>query len=118
MVDSMAPSRRLLVAIGIAAVAVLGIAGGVALTSQAQAGRVTINGVLISPHDALVLGLPNGDYWYDPSTGAYGLIGGPLIGYAGGGNGGQAGYNFETPFGGGMSDGNCAFILEVAVGNC
>jgi len=114
----MAPSRRLLAVLGIATVIAIGVTGVVALTSQAQAGRVTINGVLISPHDALVLGLPSGDYWYDPATGAYGLIGGPVIGYAGAGNGGQGGYNFETPFGGGMSDGNCAFILEVAVGNC
>jgi hypothetical protein len=111
-------SRRLLATLGIAAVAATALAGSLTLTSQAQTGRVTINGVLVSPYDALVLGIPDGDYWYDPTTGAYGFVGGALIGYVNGGNTGHGGYNFETPFGGGMSDGSCAFILEVPVGDC
>ena len=83
---------------------------------------MTINGQLIHPLDAAYLGIPPGHYWLDPMTGAYGLVGGPLLGYVGqnaGGTGLGPGFN-EITIGGGslMSDGQCSFIEGVPVGNC
>ena len=108
----MAPLRKLLVAL------VTLMALGAAAPASAQTGTVTINGVLISPIDAYVLGIPDGDYWYDPNTGEFGYIGYPASGVLGAPQGMEPGYNVNTYFGGMMSDGNCAFVLGVPAGDC
>lgn len=112
-------SRKLTIGLAAAAIAVV-LVGGVVATQSGNPGRVTINGILILPYDAALIGLAPGDYWFDQLSGFYGLVGGPALGNVNYGPdvGGGGGYNFDTLFGGGMSDGSCAFILEVQVGNC
>lgn len=111
----MAPLRKPAALLAVAIVAMTATLAPVA----AQTGYVTINGVLIHPLDAYALGIPDGDYWYDPVTGYYGYINGPAIGQVGtAAPASEPGYNINGPFGSSMSDGDCAFVLGVPVGNC
>jgi hypothetical protein len=95
---------------------------------------VTINGYQLNDQevaylDALAGGqVPGGDYWFDPQTTAWGLVGNAqpmgVVGYAGAqGQGsapqwGDVGQNYRGPFGDYMSDGQCSFVNGVPVGNC
>ncbi len=65
---------------------------------------------------------PDSAYWLDPQTGIWGFAGDPRPqGHLGGRASRVAdgpGYNVRTPGGDLMSDGNCAFVAGVPVGNC
>lgn len=65
------------------------------------------------------MGVPAGYYWLDLDTGAYGYVGGPLLGFVGGGQTSGPGYN-RTTIGGGslMSDGQSSLIEGMPAGNC
>ena len=103
--------------------------------SSAGGGRViTINGYQLSPDeiaylDAVAGGqVPDGNYWLDPQSMAWGIVGDPqprgVIGYGGGQSAGQpphwseVGQNYRGPFGDYMSDGKCSAVNGIMVGEC
>lgn len=110
----------------------------VALLFFAQYGPLTvrsvsINGYRLSPQEiayveqSLGTKVPNGDYWFDPSTMAWGVVGNSqpmgVLGYGGGGSQNwrqwyDVGQNYRGPFGDYMSDGQCSFVNGEPVGNC
>lgn len=113
------------------AVAVVLATLGLAPESSAQQRTVVVNGVVLSPQQLYALDqmaggfVPNGNYWLDPNTGLWGYAGNPTpMGQLGAGTGINTwgadgpGYNRRTPGGDLMSDGNCAFIAGVPVGDC
>ena len=122
--------RRFLSIAGVLAVLSLGLSH----ESAAQQRVVIVNGLVLSPDQLYVLDqmaggfVPNGNYWLDPNTGIWGYAGNPTpMGQLGGGGGSSGintwgadgpGYNRRTPGGDLMSDGNCAFVAGVPVGNC
>ena len=65
---------------------------------------------------------PNGHYWLNMQTGAWGYIGNPETqGYLGQQRSPADSYSGvirRGPFGTYMSDGECSFVLGVPVGNC
>lgn len=115
-------------------IAVLALAGAIVLSagpSEAQQRFVVVNGALLSPEQLHVLDrmagghVPNGAYWIDPGSGIWGYAGDPTprgrIAAPAAGQGGGTGYSGQLdrgPFGTYMSDGSCAFVNGVPVGNC
>jgi hypothetical protein len=125
---SLSPRQKLIGAGAIAAVVLL-----LALSAPfGQERIITINGYRLGEQeiaylDAIAGGrVPDGHYWLDPQTMAWGIVGNPqpmgVIGYGGAGGGPQhwseVGQNYRGPFGDYMSDGQCSFVNGVAVGNC
>ena len=111
------------------------IAAAVALTcidADAQQRVVIVNGQMLNAQELFVLDrlaggfVPNGNYWLDPYTGAWGFAnnGAPIGQMGGNGGGGGAddpmyqGDLDHGPFGTYMSDGRCSFVNGVPVGNC
>jgi hypothetical protein len=106
-----------------------------ALALSSSGGRViTINGYQLSPEeiaylDAVAGGqVPDANYWLDPQSMAWGIVGDPqprgVIGYGGGQSTGQpphwseVGQNYRGPFGDYMSDGKCSAVNGIMVGEC
>ena len=110
------------------------LAAGLLFFAQlgAVSGRhVMINGYRLSEQEiayveqALGGKVPNGDYWLDPRTMAWGYVGNPQpMGVLGGGQSQDwqswydVGQNYRGPFGDYMSDGQCSFVNGEPVGNC
>jgi hypothetical protein len=96
--------------------------------SEAQYRWVSVNGQVLSQQELMMweqlLGspIPSGNYWVNPQTLEWGVIGDPRVrgrlGYARSPNVTGPGYNRRTPGGDLMSDGRCSFIAGVPVGNC
>jgi hypothetical protein len=120
------PRQKLIGAGAIVAVLLLLFAA-----SGAGGRQVTLNGYRLAEReiaylDAMVgVHVPNGDYWLDPQTAAFGVVGNPqplgMIGYNMGAqppHWADVGQNYRGPFGDYMSDGQCSFVNEVPVGNC
>jgi len=95
-------------------------------SALAQQRVIRLNGVFLSEYQAYQLDnltgtpVPNGAYWLDFQTGLWGYEGNPnpqgrlnLRGRSP-----EPGYNVRTPGGDLMSDGECAFVAGVPVGNC
>ncbi len=87
--------------------------------AEAQQRYVVVNGTVLNSVELYQLDqraggyVPNGAYWLD-LNGVWGFAGDPRPqGQLGG-----LGYNVRTPGGDIMSDGNCAFIAGVPVGDC
>jgi hypothetical protein len=127
IVAALSPRQKLIGGALVAAVVLLFV------LSLGSAERViTINGYRLGEReiaqlDALAGGpVPDGHYWLDPRTMAWGVVGNPqpmgVVGMGGQGGGapqwGEVGQNYRGPFGDYMSDGNCSFVNGVAVGNC
>ena len=113
-------------------------AGGViflALMWSGGGGRdITINGYRLSEQELAYLDavagaqVPNGNYWLDPQSMAWGVVGNPQpMGVVGGGtqpSQGQSphwadvGQNYRGPFGDYMSDGKCSAVNGIMVGDC
>jgi hypothetical protein len=125
----LSPRQKMIGGAIVAAVVLLFLFAGV------SGGReITINGYRLGEQELAQLDaiagtrVPDGHYWLNPQTMAWGVVGSPqpmgVIGYGGyGGQGGapqwgQVGQNYRGPFGDYMSDGNCSFVNGVAVGNC
>jgi hypothetical protein len=95
---------------------------------------ITINGYRLNEQelaylDAVAGGqVPDGSYWLDPQSMAWGVVGNPQpMGIVGGGgqpSQGQAphwadvGQNYRGPFGDYMSDGKCSAVNGIMVGDC
>lgn len=122
--------RTKLIGAGVIAAVVLALA-----FSSAGGGRViTINGYQLNSDeiaylDAVAGGrVPDGNYWLDPQSMAWGIVGDPqprgVIGYGGGQSAGQpphwseVGQNYRGPFGDYMSDGKCSAVNGIMVGEC
>ena len=107
------------------------------LLAGSLAGReITINGYRLSEQevaylDAIAGGqVPSGNYWLDPQTMAWGVVGNAqpmgVIGYGGAQAGAQGqaphwadvGQNYRGPFGDYMSDGKCSAVNGILVGDC
>jgi hypothetical protein len=105
------------------------------LAMDAYAQRaVSVNGQHLNSRQLIVLDqlvgayVPNGHYWLNMQTGAWGYVGNPVIQgyigagnyYGGGGSPGDAysGQNYRGPFGDYMSDGRCSFVNGIPVGDC
>lgn len=113
--------------------AVASIGGGKAV-GETGGRAITINGQRMTSEqiaylDMLAGGLvPDGNYWLDPQTGLWGIVGNPQpmgqIGAGGQGQGGaphwaDVGQNYRGPFGDYMSDGQgCSAVNGILVGNC
>jgi len=91
--------------------------------------HVHVNGVHLSAQEIEALDqtlgvyVRDGAYWFNPRTGAWGFEGNPIPqGHLSGGraspNTGSSGYNRRGPFGDSMSDGRCAYVNGIPVGNC
>ncbi len=102
---------------------------------SASGGRsITINGQQLNAEQIAYLDgiaggtVPDGNYWLDPTTMAWGVVGDPqprdIIGYGGGQSSAQGqhwsevGQNYRGPFGDYMSDGKCSAVNGVMVGDC
>lgn len=97
--------------------------------SDAQQGRhVHLNGQHLSIQQIIALDrqvgtvVPNGAYWVDYRSGYWGYEGNPRpqgrIVSRSANRPRQPGYNRSGPFGDSMSDGKCAFVNGVPVGDC
>jgi hypothetical protein len=120
--------RQKLIAGGAIALVILTIA----LLSSSGGRAITINGYRLNGQETAYLDaiagaeVPNGDYWLDPQTMAWGIVGNPqAMGVIGGGGGqGQSphwadvGKNYRGPFGDYMSDGKCSAVNGIMVGDC
>ena len=95
---------------------------------------ITINGYRLNEQELAYLDgvagspVPNGNYWLDPQSMAWGVVGNPQpMGIVGGGgqtSQGQSplwadvGQNYRGPFGDYMSDGKCSAVNGIMVGDC
>lgn len=95
-------------------------------SALAQQRLIRLNGAILTDYQAYQLDnlagthVPNGAYWLDFETGLWGYEGNPtpqgrLDLRA---RSTEPGYNVRTPGGDLMSDGECAFVAGVPVGNC
>jgi hypothetical protein len=95
---------------------------------------ITINGQRMTNEQVAYLDMlaggnvPDGNYWLDPQSGLWGIVGNPQpMGQIGGGGQAQGGaphwadvgQNYRGPFGDYMSDGQgCSAVNGILVGNC
>ena len=95
---------------------------------------ITINGYRLNEQELAYLDavagspVPNGNYWLDPQSMAWGIVGNaqPMGIVGGGGQTAQGqsphwadvGQNYRGPFGDYMSDGKCSAVNGIMVGDC
>jgi hypothetical protein len=101
--------------------------------TEAQGRMISVNGIWLTPEQILLADrcagfpLPNGHYWLDANSGYWGVVGGPVVGWAppacrgSGGGGGQAWFR-SGPGGSIGGYGSCFEYNDpstgASVGNC
>lgn len=111
---------------------VAAFATATAVPAHAEQRMVSVNGVWLGPQELALADrnagyhVPNGYYWYDASSGYWGLVGGPVLGQVSPAqpSGREQGWYHAGPGGYSGSDGSCSYYMDpqtgasVMSGNC